>query len=177
MEATQRLKVVRGRSIVRRHAGTLRYAVAPDHSHWHYLRAMSYELTTPGGKRVGRDRKTGFCLGDRYETDEEKDLPGEPSTGVWVGRCGLNRPDLRAVKEGISVGYSDNYLPALEGQYIDITGLRPGRYVLVHRVNPDRHLREETYANNAASVLLAIDGSGAPPRILEKCPASARCRP
>jgi hypothetical protein len=34
-------------------------------------------------------------------------------------------------------------LPLKEGQSIDITGLR-GRFVLVHRTNPDRVLRERS---------------------------------
>jgi hypothetical protein len=177
MEATQRIRLRGGHSVIRRHAGVLRYAVEPDHSHWHYLRAMSYDLTTLSGRRVGRDRKAGFCLGDRYETNPDRRLRGEPSIPIWTGRCGLNRPDLRRVREGISVGYSDNYLPTIEGQYIDITGLPAGPYVLVHRVNPDHRLREENYSNNAASVLLDLRPAGAPPRILKRCPGSSRCVP
>ena len=37
-----------------------------------------------------------------------------------------------------------------------LTGLPAGRYVLVHRVNADRRLRELDYANNAASLLLEL---------------------
>jgi hypothetical protein len=47
--------------------------------------------------------------------------------------------------------------------------------VLVHRVNPDHRLREESFSNNAASVLLELSGPGTQPRILKKCPTSARC--
>ena len=59
----------------------------------------------------------------------------------------------------------------------EVTGsgkkLKPGRYVLVHRANPERELRERSYANNAASVLLALRGRAV--RVLASCPDSARC--
>ena len=43
-----------------------------------------------------------------------------------------------------------------------------GRYWLVHRANPDFHLRETHYGDNAASLLVRITwpgGHGAPPTI------------
>jgi len=43
----------------------------------------------------------------------------------------------------------------------------------VHRANPDRVLRERSYANNAASVLLELAGGRA--TILRRCPSSAVC--
>ena len=66
----------------------------------------------------------------------------------------------------------DDYVPLKEGQSIDVTGLG-GRFVLVHRANPDRVLRERSYANNAASVLLELAGGRA--RILRRCPSGAAC--
>jgi hypothetical protein len=68
-------------------------------------------------------------------------------------------------------------VPSLEGQYIDVTGLPPGRYLLVHRVNGDRELREASYANNAASALVELQRSGgrATVTVVATCPDSARC--
>ena len=71
-------------------------------------------------------------------------------------------------------------MPTLEGQYIDVTDLRPGRYVLVHRANPDGSVRETNYANNAASVLLELRAPRVPGRapgvaVLARCPDSERC--
>jgi hypothetical protein len=77
------------------------------------------------------------------------------------------------VREGISPGFGDDYVPEKEGQSIDVTGLPPGRYVLVHRANPDRELRERSYADNAASVLIELRGRHA--RVLRRCPDSASC--
>ena len=70
-------------------------------------------------------------------------------------------------------GFHDDYVPEKEGQSIDVTGMPPGRYVLVHRANPDRVLRERSYANNEASVLLRLQAGRV--TVLRRCPASAAC--
>ena len=43
------------------------------------------------------------------------------------------------------MGYGDDYAATLEGQYLRLTGLASGRYVLVHRVNVECRLRELRY--------------------------------
>ncbi|MFN2470754.1 MAG: lysyl oxidase family protein [Gaiellaceae bacterium] len=163
-------QLVGGRRVAFR--GALRYVRSPDHAHWHLLGFERYELRRPDGRRVRRDRKTGFCLTDSYDADARM-LPGEPRRAVWTAECGRHHPDLLRVRAGISVGFRDVYHAFLEGQEVDITGLRTGRYVLVHRVNPRRALRESRYENNAASVLLSIRGARV--RVLAHCPDSARC--
>ena len=80
--------------------------------------------------------------------------------------------------QGISPGYGDDYVPRLEGQYVDVTDVPAGRYVLVHRANPGGDVRESNYGNNAASVLFELTRpSGAPPevRVVATCQASERC--
>ena len=58
--------------------GELRFAESEDHRHWHFFRFMRYELVRPDdGAVVAPDRKTGFCLGDRYDTDLGVRLPEE----------------------------------------------------------------------------------------------------
>jgi hypothetical protein len=135
----------------------LRYVHSSDHSHWHYLGFMRYELRRPGGgRRLGRDRKTGFCLGDRYVTPAHRPLQGRRGPAAFETACGKGRPNLSSLREGISVGYGDDYDAHLEGQAIDVTGLRTGRYVLVHTVNPNRSLAELTYRNNTSRALIRI---------------------
>ncbi len=79
-----------------------------------------------------------------------------------------------------SVGYGDDYSAHVEGQYIDITGVAPGGYYLVHRVNADRRLLESRYANNVASVGVRItwpNGRNAQPRVQQAkvCRHSDHC--
>jgi hypothetical protein len=158
--------------------GMLEYVRSPDHVHWHLLGFMRYELRRVGSDRVRvRDRKTGFCLGDRYAVMTSPDLPARAKQKTYTSRCGLHEPGLLTLREGISVGYGDNYMAFLEGQSLPLTGLRAGRYVLVHRVNVERRLRELSYDNNAASVLLDLRWRRRVPllRILASCPETDRC--
>lgn len=162
---------------VRRAVGRLRYVISADHRHWHLLGFERYTLRQVGGRAAAvADRKTGFCLGDRYPVPG-RDLPAAPPTARYTGRCGLDRPGLLTIEEGISVGYGDDYDPTLEGQYVRLTGLPSGRYLLVHTVNADRLLREVRYDNNASSLLLRLRWTGGRPSVsvLRACSGSARC--
>jgi hypothetical protein len=157
--------------------GRLRYVVSPDHRHWHLLGFDRYQLRHAGRRgSVASDRKTGFCLGDRYPV-LGRPPPAAPARPVYTSRCGLGDPTLMGIQEGISVGYGDNYAATLEGQYLRLTGLPSGRYVLVHRVNADRRLRELRYGNDAASVLIELRWRKHQPwvRVLRACPNSGRC--
>jgi hypothetical protein len=165
--------------------GELRFVESEDHRHWHFFRFMRYELVRPSdGAVVAPDRKTGFCLGDRYNTDPAVRLPGEPRkpgafdvppSGDW---CGRDDPGRLRLTMGLSVGYGDNYQALLDGQSIDITDVPEGDYHLVHQVNAE--VREGDYSNNASSVLLELrwpNGSDEPPAIavLASCADTARC--
>jgi hypothetical protein len=162
---------------VERGVGRLQYVRAADHQHWHYLRFERYQLRRAGSSRVlARDRKTGFCLGDRYKV-LSRAVAGAVPQPVHTGRCALRQPGRLRASEGISVGWGDNYVAYLEGQSLPIDGLRAGRYVLVHRVNTDHSLRELDYWNDAASVLLDLSWRSGRPhlRLLASCPDSDAC--
>lgn len=156
---------------------TLRYVRSPTHAHWHLLGFMRYELRGAGGVEI-RDRKTGFCLGDRYRLGLE--LSRAQRRPVFTEECGRSRPDLRELRVGISVGWGDDYAPHLEGQEFDVTDLAAGRYLLVHRVNPGRVLVESDYRDNVASLAFALawpEGRSRPPRVdvIARCPGTAVC--
>ena len=177
MTATQRIRRADGSTTTRPLRARLRFVVSETHRHWHLLGFERYELHTLDGEQVGRDRKTGFCLGDRYDAHATARLPGEPARAVWTQECGRGQSERLRIEEGLSPGYGDDYVPLLEGQYIDVTVLPAGRYVLVHRVNADRDIREASYSNNAASALLELrreDGK-VTVRVLRTCPDAAFC--
>ena len=161
--------------------GTIRYVRRRDHAHWHLLPFETYELRRAGDPAAAlRARKVGFCLGDGFEAQLTRTLPGKPPKPVFKG-CGRNSRDLLRLVEGISVGYGDVYTPTLTGQSFDVSALAAGEYVVVHRVNPDRLLRESDYGNNAASLRLRLswpDGRSARPRVtvLRSCPGREDCR-
>jgi hypothetical protein len=157
--------------------GQLRYVDAITHRHWHYLKFDTYSLRRPDGSLARPDQKTGFCLGDRVGAPSPTPIPGMQPYAEYGGNCGYDSPGLMRVDEGIAVGYGDDYGPQLEGQFIDITHVPAGRYVLVHRVNADGALAEKTLDNNAASVLIDLRYKGKVPRVTQvaRCPSSATC--
>ena len=157
--------------------GRLRYVRSRDHRHWHLLGFDRYELRRANSDEpVVADRKSGFCLGDRYPV-RSRVVPAKPAKPVFRSRCGLEQSSLASIREGISPGYGDDYAANLEGQYLPLNGLRPGRYLLVHRVNADHRIRESAYDNNASSLLLSLRrGDGVPRmRVLAVCPDTEHC--
>jgi len=157
--------------------GELRYVDSITHRHWHYLKFDTYSLRRPDGSLARPDLKTGFCLGDRLTAPNRGPLPGRPPFGEFGSNCGYDSPELLSMEEGISVGFGDDYGPQLEGQFVDLTRLPAGRYVLVHRVNADGALEEKTVANNASSVLIDLRYRRGVPRVTQvaRCPLSATC--
>jgi hypothetical protein len=177
MTADQLVESADGPMAVIEGVGRLRYVRSRDHQHWHLLDFERYELRpAAGGTKRVNDRKTGFCLGDRYRT-RDRELPTQLPPPRYTGRCGLGDTGRQRLVEGISVGYGDDYPANLEGQFLRLTGLPAGRYLLIHSVNVHRRLREADYGNNSASMLLRLQWrAGAPSvRVLSRCPDTQRC--
>jgi hypothetical protein len=181
MTADQVVQRSDGSEVVRPAVGRLVYVNAITHQHWHLVGFDRYELRRPKGyKLVAPDRKSGFCLGDRYDAFAGKHIRAQPAKPVYTGNCAPNDPSALGVTEGISTGYGDDYPPIKEGQYLDVTHVRAGRYYLVHRTNADRSLVESDYSNDAASLLVSLTwphGRHHAPRVktLRTCQDSDRC--
>jgi hypothetical protein len=177
MTATQVIDQDDGSKVSRRGIGTLRYVDSITHRHWHYLKFDTYSLRRPDGRLVRPDQKTGFCLGDRLRAPDRGPLPAMQPFLEYGGNCGYDEPDRLEVQEGIAVGYGDDYGPQVEGQFVNITRVPAGRYVLVHRVNADGALQEKTLENNAASVLIDVRYRRGVPRVTQvaRCPGSGTC--
>jgi lysyl oxidase len=159
--------------------GRLRYNVNPSHSHWHLLPFERYELRTLNGAQIVRDHKSGFCL----TSDHRSPLPtlGPPASHPLKGSdCARNRPRALRLLEGIAVGWGDIYIPAKEGQAIDISGIPPGDYDLVHRVNVGRLLHEADYSNDDSSMRISLLPPAAPNGlpgvvVLKTCETGIQC--
>ena len=127
-----------------------------------------------------RDRKSGFCLVDRW--GHARAWRGARRRPHFTGTCATLRPGALRVEEGSTVGYTDRYPGFFHGQSLELTGVDAGLYVLVQQANPERRLRELDYENDAASALLRVTwptGRAAAPRVdvLRVCERSARCSP
>jgi Lysyl oxidase len=177
MTADQLVEVDGGSPKTVSSVGRMRFVSSPDHDHWHLMGFDRYELRRAGSaEALVRDRKSGFCLGDRYEV-RTRWLSAAPQEPVYTGRCGLGSPNLAHVREGISVGFGDDYAAYLEYQDLSLDGLPNGRYVLVHEVNVERRIKEMSYANNAASLLFDLRWQAGEPyvRVIAACPGSDDC--
>ncbi|MFN8223020.1 MAG: lysyl oxidase family protein [Gaiellales bacterium] len=181
MRADQVVELADGRRLLVPRIGRLRYEPHPPHFHWHLQPFESYTLRSVANPNlVVRDRKSGFCLVDRYGNallPVEKIAPPR-----FTGNCATGRPGARSVVEGSSPGYRDRYPAFYHGQDVDLTGLPPGLYVLAHQANPLRTARERRYSNDAASVLLRLEWpegrEGKPTvKVLRACETTAVCLP
>jgi hypothetical protein len=123
------------------------YFGGDGHSHWHVRDLESFELTHLGrGSRVGTGAKHGFCFFDNVSYGSEQD--------PTYTDCGESE-DLQ-VTMGLSVGWGDLYRYTLPDQYIDITGLGPGRYRLTGTADADNWFLEGDETNNSTWVDIRI---------------------
>lgn len=165
--------------------GVIRFGVGATADRWGLAPLVSFELHRVGDSRLVRRGVTaGSCLADRFRAPSERgrslELPNVPPAPVFGGDCGRGQDGLTTVEEGVSVGYGVSQPAFADGQSVDVTNLKAGRYLLVHRVNPARRLREASYANNVSSALISITwprGASALPRvrILAACSDAERC--
>jgi len=177
LTATQLVRVSGGATRTRNVPLQIRYVEEQTHRHFHVLHFETYELRNAAGALVLPDHKTGFCLTDDYRSRTRSAGKTAPQP-VFTDQCARDEPDALSVTEGIAVGWGDLYLPILEGQSFDVTGLPEGRYTMVHRVNATRALAERSYANDVAATELTLsipDGGGTPRLAVGRSCAAARC--
>ena len=147
------------------------YVFEQTHDHWHFFSAAAYALEVPGGAPRVSD-KIGFCLYDSFDTDGVSEwFPADPpGAGTW---CHFSDPGSEFVRMGLSPGAADRYASQREFQYVDVTGLAPGAYVLRGTANPEGHVLEADGVPDAraqtrvvpgvrADALGAATGPGAP---------------
>ena len=125
-----------------------------SHGHWHIEEFARYELWSLSSsleldRVVAGSTKVSYCLIDTRSVSLS--LPGAPPRVVYRG-CGR-------VRQGLSVGWGDEYKAHLDGQTIDLGELPDGIYALVSTVNPGGRLAEADYANNATVVYLDLAGT------------------
>ena len=93
------------------------FEFAPCHGHFHIRDFSVYELLDETGTVVVAGHKQGFCMEDSLKYD------GGKSNGY---NCGF---------QGITSGWGDWYFKQLTGQWIDITGVPEGDYVVRVSIN------------------------------------------
>jgi hypothetical protein len=113
------------------------------HQHYHFLGFSQYTLYQADGTTVAATgHKQSFCLEDveQYEEDPAPD-PAMPFT------CN---------NQGLHVGWEDVYPNDIDCQWVDITGVPAGNYLLKVAINTAGYLPESDYTNDTATVPVTI---------------------
>ena len=143
------------------------------HQHLHFSEYADYRLWTPGGYQAWiaqRDPNKATNEGKNAKLLERLRRSGDLVVGRKQGFCVIDVvPYPEGVKnppppkyfscssnQGISVGYADEYHFTLGCQFIDVTDVAPGDYILEVEVNPERLFPESNYTNNSAAILVKI---------------------
>jgi hypothetical protein len=135
------------------------YFAGDGHLHWHVRDLETYELrnaTAPNAVPLRTGAKHGFCFYDN--TRYRLSLTGAPQNPVYT-RCGFTAADTTAIF-GLSVGWGDTYTASLPDQYIDISGLPYGEYLLTATADAQNWFMESNNANNSTTVRIRIDRKG-----------------
>jgi hypothetical protein len=136
------------------------FGYSPCHKHYHFSNYALYELfsadprSSTGQQPVLTGRKQAFCLMD-FERD-----PTVLTPPPAVFTCS---------NQGLTQGWADTYGSYLDGQWLDITGVKPGRYYLRVTINPCNiyssssctpglasAMTESSYADNVAVLPVQI---------------------
>uniref|UniRef100_A0A8C5LMB5 Lysyl oxidase homolog n=1 Tax=Leptobrachium leishanense TaxID=445787 RepID=A0A8C5LMB5_9ANUR len=114
------------------------------HQHYHSMDSFSHYdlLDAVTQRKVAEGHKASFCLEDT-------------TCDAGVRR----RYACTAHTQGLSPGCYDTYHANIDCQWIDITDVPPGRYILKVSVNPNFQVPELDFTNNAVHCDLTYTGS------------------
>lgn len=127
------------------------------HDHHHFESYAQYGLLSPNGEIIVPGRKQAFCLLDwaQFLTED----PTVRSSAFFNCRF-----------QGISRGWQDTYGGQLDCQWLDVTGVEPGKYLLDVQINNQGVLPDSDPTNNNATVRVDLPSID----ITSECPEDAR---
>lgn len=128
---------------------------ADGHDHWHIQGVMLYQLWSDSGV-TRRGTKVGFCFMDSYRYNLS--MPGAPQSQVYPERLCGDSGDLTN-RMGLSVGWGDDYPANFAFQWITISTLPAGDYVVQARADEQNWYRESNETNNCAWARVRIGAS------------------
>jgi len=155
------------------------YDLQTCHGHPHIKEYADYRLWTPEGYRIWRELRAAnpdSCAAEIFAAHPE--LSTHLINGAKRGFCffdvapagfirdstivcpGVSDPQkyFSCDDAGLSICWGDLYDRFIDGQWIDITGLMDGEYVLENEANARHFFTESDYTNNSAAVRISIRG-------------------
>jgi hypothetical protein len=121
----------------------------PAHGHWHWegfglYQVLAVSETGQAGQVVAQSDKVGYCL---IDVDP---MPGpEEVADPFYTSCVWTR-------QGITAGWTDTYEAHIGGQFVDVSALPDGLYILRSTVDPDNIILELDDGNNSAQVFFYL---------------------
>ena len=172
-EMWQRLYAADG-TVTQRAVGETRFSTA--HGHLHYLGFNEVTLHEVGpdgtlGPTVVEAPDKGICVVDVDIRSLESDRTSPMSYG-FPGTCDAathadprdpTYPNSSFFAMGMSVGSADVYPWFIADQYVDVTNVRDGRYLLRVEIDAGRQLIEKNPDNNVAVTCVELRGDRATP--------------
>jgi hypothetical protein len=118
------------------------FEFSPCHGHYHFKGFAEYALLDLAGNVKLTGRKLAFCMEDTVRIFDSPEVACDK-----LYDC---------TNQGIQTGWADIYGNTLDCQWLDITDLAPGDYLLQVTLNPSRLLDERSFANNSLAVPVTI---------------------
>ena len=140
------------------------FEYSPCHGHYHFREYADYRLWTPAQHQA----YDALRVADPQLTAAEVLAANPQLTPVKGEKAGFCIIDvipyelvsvpkyLSCAFQGISAGWADEYDASLDGQFVDVTDVTSGTYVLEAEVNSERFYEESDYANNRAYATVTI---------------------